>query len=168
MPKYDYTNSTIDRSDKKRLHFYEELYTILELHESVNEEVNELIGWLGVVLGYYTRLPKSISEKTLDNYLKPDKKIDDYTYIRNVSIQDIRLYSIISSIIECSAYHSDDSLSDITEKMYYLLDKVVHPYHRKNLDLEDVRFYVELEYISNEQQKELEEKHNIKFDDMEI
>ena len=97
MPKYDYTNSTIDRSDKKRLHFYEELYTILELHESVNEEVNELIGWLGVVLGYYTRLPKSISEKTLDNYLKPDKKIDDYTYIRNVSIQDIRLYSIISS-----------------------------------------------------------------------
>ena len=99
MPKYDYTNSTIDRSDKKRLHFYEELYTILELHESVNEEVNELIGWLGVVLGYYTRLPKSISEKTLDNYLKPDKKIDDYTYIRNVSIQDIRLYSIISSII---------------------------------------------------------------------
>ena len=25
MPKYDYTNSTIDRSDKKRLHFYEEV-----------------------------------------------------------------------------------------------------------------------------------------------
>ena len=68
MPKYDYTNSTIDKSDKKRLHFYEELYTILELHESVNEEVNELIGWLGVVLGYYTRLPKSISEKTIENY----------------------------------------------------------------------------------------------------
>ena len=31
MPKYDYTNSTIDRSDKKRLHFYEELFTILEI-----------------------------------------------------------------------------------------------------------------------------------------
>ena len=34
MPKYDYTNSTIDRSDKKRLHFYEELFTILEITES--------------------------------------------------------------------------------------------------------------------------------------
>ena len=56
MPKYDYTNSTIDRSDKKRLHFYEELFTILEITESVNEEVNELIGWMGVVLGYYTKL----------------------------------------------------------------------------------------------------------------
>ena len=58
MPKYDYTNSTIDRSDKKRLHFYEELITILEITESVNDEVNELIGWMGVVLGYYTRIPE--------------------------------------------------------------------------------------------------------------
>lgn len=30
MPKYDYTNATIDKTDKKRLHFYEELLTILE------------------------------------------------------------------------------------------------------------------------------------------
>ena len=35
MPKYDYTNATIDKSDKKRIHFYEELLTILELYESV-------------------------------------------------------------------------------------------------------------------------------------
>ena len=40
MSKYDYTNSTIDKSDKKRLHFYEELFTILELLESENNEVN--------------------------------------------------------------------------------------------------------------------------------
>lgn len=51
MPKYDYTNATIDKSDKKRIHFYEELLTILELYESVNDDVNELIGWLGVILG---------------------------------------------------------------------------------------------------------------------
>ena len=76
MPKYDYTNSTIDRSDKKRLHFYEELFTILEITESVNEEVNELIGWMGVVLGYYTRIPDS-KEKDSTDYLKPDKKIND-------------------------------------------------------------------------------------------
>ena len=167
MPKYDYTNSTIDRSDKKRLHFYEELFTILEITESVNEEVNELIGWMGVVLGYYTRIPDS-KEKDSTDYLKPDKKINDYTYIRNVSNQDIRLYSIISSIKECSAYNNNDSLSDITEKLYYLLDKVVHPYHRKNLDLEDVRFYVELEYINKEKQQEILKKHNIKYDDREV
>ena len=166
MAKYDYTNSTIDRSDKKRLHFYEELFTILELHESVNDEVNELIGWLGIVLGYYTRLPESI--KLIDNYLKPDKKINEYTYVRNVSIQDIRLYSLISSIVEYSGFRASDSLSDITEKLYYLLDKVVHPYHRKNLDLEDIRFYVELEYYSKEKQHEYETKHNIKYDDTEI
>ena len=167
MPKYDYTNSTIDRSDKKRLHFYEELFTILEITESVNEEVNELIGWMGVVLGYYTRIPDS-KEKDSTDYLKPDKKINDYTYIRNVSNQDMRLYSIISSIKECSAYNNNDSLSDITEKLYYLLDKVVHPYHRKNLDIENIRFYVEVEYIDAKTQKEIEETTTIKYDDTEV
>ena len=167
MPKYDYSNATVDKSDKKRLHFYEELFTILEITESVNEEVNELIGWMGIVLGYYTRLPNKADREPID-YLKPDNKINEYTYIRNVSNQDIRLYSIISSIKECSAYNVDDSLADITEKLYYLLDKVVHPYHRKNLDLEDVRFYVELEYINKEQQEEILKKHNIKYDDTEV
>ena len=146
MPKYDYTNATIDKSDKKRIHFYEELLTILELYESVNDDVNELIGWLGVILGKYTRLPKSISDKHLN----------------------IRLYSLIASIIECSGYQSSDSLSEITEKMYRLLDKVVHPYHKKDLDLEEVRYYVEIQYITKEEQKELEEKHHIVFDDTEI
>ena len=118
MPKYDYSNSTIDVSDKKRLVFYKELYKILELHESVNEEVNELIGWLGVVLGHYTRLPRQRDVEDIKEYLKPDQKTDDNTYIRNVSIQDIRLYSLISSIIECSAYHSN----------YYFYSSNNHPY----------------------------------------
>ena len=78
MPKYDYTNATIDKTDKKRLHFYEELLTILELFESVDDDVNELIGWLGIVLGKYTRLPKSIYNKQLNNQLEDDKKIDEY------------------------------------------------------------------------------------------
>jgi hypothetical protein len=168
MPKYDYTNATIDKSNKNRIHFYEELLTILELYESVNDDVNELIGWLGVILGKYTRLPKSISDKHLNNQLEDDKKLDEYTYRRNVSVSDIRLYSLIASIIECSGYQSSDSLSEITEKMYRLLDKVVHPYHKKDLDLEEVRYYVEIQYITKEEQKELEEKHHIVFDDTEI
>ena len=150
------------------MHFYEELLTILELYESVDDDVNELIGWLGIVLGKYTRLPKSIYNKQLNNQLEDDKKIDEYTYRRNVSISDIRLYSFVASIIECSGYQASDSLSEITEKMYKILDKVVHPYHKKDLDLEEVRYYVEVEYITKEEQKELEEKYNIIFDDTEI
>ena len=168
MPKYNYTNATIDKTGKNRLCFYEELLTILELYESVDDDVNELIGWLGIVLGKYTRLPKSIYNKQLNNQLEDDKKIDEYTYRRNVSISDIRLYSFVASIIECSGYQASDSLSEITEKMYKILDKVVHPYHKKDLDLEEVRYYVEVEYITKEEQKELEEKYNIIFDDTEI
>ena len=80
----------------------------------------------------------------------------------------MRLYSIFSSIKECSGYSSNDSLADISDKLYFLLDKVVHPYHRKNLDLEDVRFYVEIEYISKDEQRKNESEHNIKYDDTEI
>jgi hypothetical protein len=36
------------------------------------------------------------------------------------------------------------------------------------LDLEEVRYYVEIQYITKEEQKELEEKHHIVFDDTEI
>lgn len=151
MPKYDYANSTIDKKDKHRLHFYEELFTILELLESENDEINELIGWMGVVLGIYTKLPEN--ERFTHNELKPDKKLDDYTYIRNVSQQDLRIYCLISSIKECLPYQENDSLSDITDKLYSLTDKQIHPYHKKDLDLEDVRYYVELEYINKEQQK---------------
>ena len=70
--------------------------------------------------------------------------------------------------MEYANYQISDSLSDITEKLYYLLDKIFHPYHRKNLDLEDIRFYVEIEYISKELQEELKNKYNIKFDDTEL
>ena len=80
----------------------------------------------------------------------------------------MRIYSIVSSIKECLSYQENDSLADITNKLYHLSDKQIHPYHRKNLDLEDVRFYVELEYINKEQQKENESKHNIKYDDSEV
>ena len=150
------------------MHFYEELLTILELYESVDDDVNELIGWLGIVRGKYTRLPKWIYNKQLNNQLEDDKKIDEYTYRRNVSISDIRLYSFVASIIECSGYQASDSLSEITEKMYKILDKVVHTYRKKDLDVEEVRYYVEVEYITKEEQKELEEKYNIIFDDTEI
>ena len=127
-----------------------------ESKEEVLEELNDL------------EEIQPANETPIKDDITPDKKIDDYTYIRNVSNQDIRLYSIISSIKECSDYNVDDSLADITEKLYYLLDKVVHPYHRKNLDLEDVRFYVELEYINKEKQQEILKKHNIKYDDTEV
>ena len=116
---------------------------------------------------FINNVPKYYLE-FLDNGEEDDKKIDEYTYRRNVSIQDMRIYSIISSIKECLSYQEEDSLADITNKLYYLADKQIHPYHRKNLDLEDVRFYVELEYINKEQQKENESKHNIKYDDSEV
>lgn len=167
MSKYDYSNATIIKSNKKRLYFYEKIFSLIETYVSTSEEVNELIGWLGIVLNINTELP-SKNEKKINEYLKSDKKLNEYTYIRNVSTSDIRLYCIFATIEEYSSFQLPDSLTDITKKIYLLLDKVVHPYHRKRLDLEDVRYYVEVEYISKEKQKQIELELSVKYDDTEI
>ena len=168
MLKYDYTNSKIDTKNQKRLHFYQVISSILEMYISTSAEVNELISWLSLLSNGYTDSKPNELELTNDEELKPDQKINDYTYIRNVTLSDFRIYCIIASIYENIGWNSDDVLKEITDKLYYLLDKIVHPYHKKNLDLEDIRFYVELEYISDEEKKELEEKYNIKFDTEEV
>lgn len=61
-----------------------------------------------------------------------------------------------------------DVLSEITDKIYYLVDEIIHPYHRKNLDIENIRFYVEVEYIDDKTQKEIEETTTIKYDKTEV
>ena len=41
-------------------------------------------------------------------------------------------------------------LLELIEKIYYKLDKIVHPYYeKKDIDLEDIRYYSELEYIDD-------------------
>jgi len=141
---------------------------MLENCISVSDEVNELIAWLGILSQGITDKYPTLYDFGNDEDLKPDQKISEYNYIRHVSQSDMRIYSIISSIHEDLGWRDVDVLSEITDKIYYLIDDIIHPYHRKNLDMEDVRFYVEVEYINEETQKEIEETTNIKFDNTEI
>ena len=167
MSKYNYEKFNVDKSDRKRLYFYEELFTMIEEYESVNDDINELIGWLGYVLGINIKLPEPT--RHLKNVLEKDKKVDENTYRRNVSVSDICLYGLFSTIkLNYTFHYPKDTLDEITEKLYYLIDKTVFPYHKKDLDLEEVRYYTEVEYISKEKQKEIEETTNIKYDTTEI
>lgn len=168
MCKYDYRNSFIDYEHEKRIYFYQYISTLLGNLISTSCEVNELIGWLSVLSnGYTDRYPDFYNFENNEE-LRKDEKIGEYTYIRQVSQSDMRIYSIISSIHEDFGWKKIDVLSEITDKIYYLVDEIIHPYHRKNLDIENIRFYVEVEYIDDKTQKEIEETTTIKYDKTEV
>ena len=65
MPKYDYTNATIDKSDKKRIHFYEELLTILTLMQSKDDE-----GASGTITGGTSSFYEKNKGRTKEGQLK--------------------------------------------------------------------------------------------------
>ena len=46
MSKFDYSNGFVDKKDRKRLYFFEEITDILVMYDSTNSDVNELIYWL--------------------------------------------------------------------------------------------------------------------------
>ena len=162
MGKYDYSNVYIDKSNRKRLYFYEVITDIMTTYDSSNDEVNELIYWLYFLShGKDYREPQKIFKaKPCD--LKADKQVDENTFIRNVWKPDLTLYSIVSGICTGSEFQEKDVLYDITKKIYFMLDDIIYPDYRQGLDYEDTRYYVEIEYINEEQTKKLEE-HGMNF-----
>lgn len=153
----------IDKSNRKRLYFFSEISKILSMYNSTNDEVNELINWLYI-------LSNSISEiepyETSIHYtynMKQDERVDKNTFRRHVWTQDLRIYSIVASIIENSSWENKDILYDITNNIYHKLDKIIHPDYRPGLDYEEVRYYAEVEYINKEKQKYNEENYNLDY-----
>ena len=163
MSKYNYSNEIVNKSDRKRLYFFEEISDMLTLYDSTNKEVNELIYWLYFLSrGNDYREPKKYI--TNEKYeLKPDKQIDENTFIRNVWNNDLIIYNIVSTIHDNKSWQIEDVLSDIIEKIYFILDKIIFPDYRPGLDYEDTRYYVEVEYISKEEQEIIKREHNIDF-----
>lgn len=163
MAKYDYSNGKIDKSDRKRLYFFDELSDMLTMYDSSSEEVNELIYWLYYLSrGLSYKEPKSYETKS-DYELQPDKQFDENTFIRNVWNNDMIIYSIVATVNDNNSWETKDDLTDIIRKIYFILDKIIHPNPRPGLDYEDTRYYVEVEYINKEEQERLKKEHNLDF-----
>ena len=97
--------------------------------------------------------------------LKPDQQTDENTFVRNVWNNDLIVYSIVSTIHDNNSWETKDVLSDIVEKIYFKLDKIIHPDYRPGLDYEDTRYYVEVEYINKEKQDKMKSEHNMDFNE---
>ena len=163
MEKFDYSESIIDKTDRKRLYFFEEMSDMLTMYDSTSEEVNELIQWLySLCRSVSYREPRHF-ETTCDYELKPDKQTDENTFVRNVWNNDLIIYAIVSTIHDNNSWETKDVLSDIIAKIYFKLDKIIHPDYRPGLDYEDTRYYVEVEYINKEKQERIKAEHNMDF-----
>lgn len=163
MNKNDYSNAFVDISNRKRLYFFTELSKILEMYESTNKEVNDLIYWLYALCNSSRDKEPKRTNIIYNVDLKPDKKYDDNTFIRNIWEQDLVIYSITSSICDYSPWENKDVLLDIVKNIYFKLDNIIFPKYRQGLDYANTRYYVEIEYINEKKQKEREEKYNLNF-----
>ena len=163
MSKFDYSDGIVNKTDRKRLYFFEEISDMLTMYDSSDNEVNELIYWLySLSRNISYREPKDY-ETDFDYELRPDKQTDENTFVRNVWNNDLIIYAIVSTIHDNNSWGEKDVLSDIVEKIYFKLDKIIHPNYRPGLDYEDTRYYVEVEYISKEKQEEIKKEHNMDF-----
>lgn len=165
MGKYDYSNAIIDKKDRKRFYFFSEFSKILSMYESTSEEVNELIEWLYTLSNSLSEIEPHSIDTHYDYELKPDEQVDENTFRRNVWVQDLRLYSLVAAVHETSSWGTKDVLSDIVFEIYQKLDKIIHPNPRQGLDYEEVRYYSEVEYINEEEQKVRETKYNLDFNE---
>ncbi len=165
MGKFDYSKGIVNTSDRKRLYFFEEMSEMLTLYDSSDNEVNELINWLYSLSQSVSYLEPKNYETNFDYELKPDRQTDENTFVRNVWNNDLILYAIVSTIHDNNSWGEKDVLSDIIEKIYFKLDKIIHPDYRPGLDYEETRYYVEVEYISKEKQEKLKSEHNMDFEE---
>lgn len=144
---YDFTDGTIDNSNKKRLIFIERMSYLMQQFGSSNEEVNELIRWL------YAKASSNNyhDEAFIWHYKLPKmkiKKINKNTYRREVWEDDFYLYSYVKLLHDYIGWIENDVLSEIIEKIYFKLDKIIFPYSKKNRDIKELRIYTEYEFIN--------------------
>ena len=165
MEKFDFSEGIINKSDRKRLYFFEEISDMLTMYDSSDNEVNELIYWLYSLSRNISYRESKDYETDFDYELRPDKQTDENTFVRNVWNNDLIIYAIVSTIHDNNSWGEKDVLSDIVEKIYFKLDKIIHPDYRPGLDYEDTRYYVEVEYISKEKQEKLKAEHNMDFEE---
>ena len=76
---------------------------------------------------------------------------------------DVLYHSTYHIFHETGSWGVKDTLSDIVYEIYDKLNDIIHPNPRPGLDYEEVRYYSEVEYIDEEEQKYREENYNLDF-----
>lgn len=148
---FDYSKGKVDRKNKKRIIFINRMAYLMQEFTSTSNEVNELIDWL-FCLSEGVQYNNSILNVSQTDYkLKPIKYIDNNILIKHIWNNDMHLYSYAMLLHEYNYWSNKDVLTDIIKELYFRLDKIIYPSDGSNRDLEDIKYYVEVEYVNEEQ-----------------
>lgn len=148
---FDYSKGKVDRKNKKRIIFISRMaYHMQEFH-STSKEINELVDWL-----YYLSEGLDFHDPTVDfsrdDYnLKPVEQLDKNRFIKEVWESDMHLYSYAILLHDYNYWSNKDVLTEIIKEIYFKLDKIIHPSDGSHRDYEDIRYYVEVEYVDEGQ-----------------
>ena len=147
--KYDYTAGIVNKQDKRRKMFINEMAFYMQQLESTSMDVNDLINWLFCMSDDQHYYPIELSANDID--LEPIKQLDENRIFKEIFEGDFHLYSYVLLLHQFVYSQKEDILSDIIYELYKKLDKIVHPYQFEERDLEDVKYFVELVYEPIEQ-----------------
>ncbi len=148
--KYDYTAGIVNKQDKRRKMFINEMAFYMQQFESTSMDVNDLINWLFCMSDDQHYYPIDKNEKDII-MIEPAKHIDSNRIIKEVFVNDLYLYSYAIVLHDYVYTQTRDVLYDIIYLLYKKIDEIVHPYEDRNRDLEDIKYFVELDYEPKEQ-----------------
>lgn len=148
---FDYSKGKVDKKNKKRIVFINRMAYLMQSFPSTSKEVNELIDWL-YYLSEGIDFHDSYVDFSRDDYdLELVKQLDKNRIIKEVWISDMHLYSYAMLLHEHNYWSNKDVLTDIIKELYFRLDEIIHPSDGSHRDFEDIKYYVEVDYVDEEQ-----------------
>ncbi len=148
---FDYSKGKVDKKNKKRIIFINRMSYLMQEFDSTSKEVNELIDWLFCLSEGVPYNNPTFEMSKRDYNLKPIEYVDGNRMIKHVWNNDMHLYSYAMLLHEYNYWSNEDVLTDIIKEMYFRLDKIIHPSDGSHCDYEDIKYYVEVEYVNEEQ-----------------
>lgn len=149
---FDYSRGKVDKKNKDRIVFINRMAMLMQEFESSSPEINELVNWL-FCKSEGVPYRDSDMECVCNIKLEPLKWLDEKRVIKEVWENDVRLYSYALMLHDLNYWTNNDILNDIITEMYFRLDYLIHPYEeeQRDRDLEDIRYFIEFDYVDEEQ-----------------
>lgn len=149
---FDYSRGKVDKKNKDRIVFINRMAMLMQEFESSSPEINELVNWL-FCKSEGVPYRDSDMECVCNIKLEPLKWLDEKRVIKEVWENDVHLYSYALMLHDLNYWTNNDILNDIITEMYFRLDYLIHPYEeeQRDRDLEDIRYFIEFDYVDEEQ-----------------
>ena len=147
---WKYYLSKVNFNDKERINYLATVTQILINYNSTDKEINTWLNYLYLLSNSEIYREKGLLNKSAESFNNTNKKIGKRIIRKEIYIGDLYIYTHIAGIYEYYPFKYNDILDELIGKIYFKLDKIVHPYYeKKDIDLNDIRYYSELEYEKN-------------------